>query len=114
MTEKGKIKAYAAVDVGELLTINSIKVIEAANGQKYVALPSLAPVENEKGQKVYPPAVSVSNKNLESQINEQVLRKYQDKISERQERKIMGGTSIKRFCEERGEQNFNFAVEASK
>lgn len=114
LTEKGKIKAYAAVDVGDLLTINSIKVIEAANGQKYVALPSLAPVENEKGQKVYSPAVSVSNKNLESQINEQVLRKYQDKISERQEGKIMSGTSVKRFCEEREGQRVNFAAETSK
>lgn len=70
--------------------------------------------ENEKGQKVYSPAVSVSNKNLESQINEQVLRKYQDKISERQEGKIMSGTSVKRFCEEREGQRVNFAAETSK
>lgn len=100
LTESGKIKAYAAIDIGELLTINSIRIIENENGQKYVAFPSLASIKGTEGQVVYPPAVSIINQELETEIKDQVLKKYTQKLQERQEEKITGiNKGVKHFCE---------------
>lgn len=100
LTESGKIKAYAAIDIGELLTINSVKVIENENGQKYVAFPSLASIKGTEGQVVYPPAVSIINQELEAEIKDQVLQKYTQKLQERQEeKKTEINKGVKRFCE---------------
>ena len=100
LTESGKIKAYAAIDIGELLTINSVKVIENENGQKYIAFPSLASIKGTEGQVVYPPAVSIINQELEAEIKDQVLQKHTQKLQERQEeKKTEINKGVKRFCE---------------
>ena len=68
---KGNVKAFASVKLGETLTIHSIKVVQQAGQKAYVRLP-----ENEQNGKFFP-VVSADDKRFQEAIQDKVLAAWE-------------------------------------
>jgi DNA-binding cell septation regulator SpoVG len=71
---KGNVKAFASVRLGEALTIHSIKVIQQAGQKAYVRLP-----EQEQGGKYFP-VVSANDQRFQDAVQELVLAAWRDGV----------------------------------
>lgn len=71
---KGNVKAFASVRLGQALTINSIKIIQQAGQKAYVRLP-----EQEANGKYFP-VVSADDRRFQEAVQELVLTAWRDGI----------------------------------
>lgn len=71
---KGNIKAFASIRLGQALTIHSIKVIQQAGQRAYVRLP-----ESEQGGKYFP-VVSADDQRFQDAVQELVLTAWRDGV----------------------------------
>ncbi len=68
---KGNVKAFASVQLGTTLTINSIKIVQQAGQKAYVRLP-----ESEQNGKYFP-VVSADDKQFQEAVQEKVLAAWE-------------------------------------
>ena len=69
---KGNVKAFASVKLGETLTIHSVKVVQQPGQRAYVRLP-----ENEQNGRYFP-VVSADDQRFQDAIQEKVLAAWQN------------------------------------
>lgn len=68
---KGNVKAFASVQLGSVLTINSIKIVQQPGQRAYVRLP-----EQEQGGRYFP-VVSADDQRFQDAVQEKVLAAWQ-------------------------------------
>lgn len=69
---KGNVKAFASVKLGETLTIHSVKVVQQPGQRAYVRLP-----ENEQNGRYFP-VVSADDQRFQDALQEKVLAAWQN------------------------------------
>lgn len=69
---KGNIKAFATVKLGETLTIHSVKVVQQPGQRAYVRLP-----ESEQNGRYFP-VVSADDQRFQDAVQEKVLAAWQN------------------------------------
>lgn len=69
---KGNIKAFASVKLGDTLTIHSVKIVQQPGQKAYVRLP-----ESEQNGKYFP-VVSADDKRFQDAVQEKVLAAWED------------------------------------
>lgn len=69
---KGNVKAFASVKLGDTLTIHSIKIVQQPGQRPYVRLP-----ESEQNGRYFP-VVSADDQRFQDALQEKVLAAWQE------------------------------------